>query len=88
MASIYLTDEDYAWVTEGSMKLAHELCAGRVVGYVFESTRAVCAELRLARKRSDGVVAQVSVLEGGYNVPTLARCVTAHVQQLATYGLE
>ena len=31
------------------------------------------------------VVAQVSVLEGGYDVPTLARCVTAHVQQLATH---
>ena len=30
----------------------------------------------------------VLALEGGYNVPTLARCVTAHVHQLASYGAE
>ena len=35
LALIYLTDEDYAWVTEGSLRLADELCAGRVVRHVF-----------------------------------------------------
>jgi hypothetical protein len=54
LALIYLTDEDYAWVTEGSLKLADELCAGRVVCYVFGSTRAVCAEPCLRNRRSDG----------------------------------
>ena len=87
LASIYLTDEDYAWVTEGALQLASELCNGRVVRCVsVNPISCFCVEVCLSNSRAMDVVEQVSVLEGGYNVPTLARCVTAHVRQLAAYG--
>ncbi len=54
MSQVYLSDDDYVWITRQIRAIADQYSQGRIV----------------------------SVLEGGYELHSLARCVAAHIQVL------
>ncbi|PSJ17111.1 histone deacetylase family protein [Nitrosomonas supralitoralis] len=54
MSQVYLSDDDYVWITQQIVSIADQYSQGRVV----------------------------SVLEGGYELHSLARCVAAHIRVL------
>jgi acetoin utilization deacetylase AcuC-like enzyme len=54
MSQVYLSDDDYVWITQQIRAIADQYSQGRIV----------------------------SVLEGGYELHSLARCVAAHIRVL------
>lgn len=54
MSQVYLSDDDYVWITQQIRAIADQYSQGRIV----------------------------SVLEGGYELHSLARCVVAHIRML------